>query len=159
MNFGIGICTFELASLIIKNAKNNSNLNQFKLIIIDGIHVVGDSNRGPNLEQMIDNIKDLRTVQIIGLSAIINTIDSKMYQQWINCSIFRCSDRIYDVDQYLFSETGELPRIENGRAIRDDGVSSFLKKIDQGNNPIKINGKDGHIVQLVQNLLVPNQSN
>ena len=58
-------------------------LSQVSLIVIDEIHLIGDSYRGPTLEMIISNMLiSEHSPQILGLSATINNVEE--ISEWIN---------------------------------------------------------------------------
>jgi len=68
--FDIIVCTSEKADSLLRH--KISWLNKIKVLVIDEIHLINDSSRGPTLEVIISHFKSLNpNTQIIALSATI----------------------------------------------------------------------------------------
>ena len=61
-------------------------IKEIGLVISDEIHLIGDENRGPTLEMILTQIKQLETKpQIVGLSATIK--NSNEIAKWLECKL------------------------------------------------------------------------
>ncbi len=84
--FDIIVCTSEKADSLLRH--KISWLNTIKVLVIDEIHLIHDSGRGPTLEVIISHFKSLNPkTQIIALSATIKNatelalwLDAKLVQ-------------------------------------------------------------------------------
>ncbi|MBD3215227.1 MAG: DEAD/DEAH box helicase [Candidatus Lokiarchaeota archaeon] len=77
------ITTYEKMDSIIRNFYDKEWIFDIATIIIDEIHFIGESSRGPRLESLIVRMNEfLQTPQIIGLSATIN--NPEFFNSWIN---------------------------------------------------------------------------
>ncbi|MHA1647531.1 MAG: DEAD/DEAH box helicase, partial [Promethearchaeota archaeon] len=77
------IITFEKFDSLLRNSQNSEWIDDINLIIIDEVHILGDMNRGPRLENLILRIYRLTTPpQIIALSATISNVDNIF--DWFN---------------------------------------------------------------------------
>lgn len=77
------ITTYEKMDSIIRNFYDKEWIFDIATIIIDEIHFIGESSRGPRLESLIVRMNEfLQTPQIIGLSATIN--NPEFFNSWLN---------------------------------------------------------------------------
>ena len=84
--FDIIVCTSEKADSLLRHRVNW--MNKIKVLVIDEIHLIHDSSRGPTLEVIISHFKSLNPkTQIIALSATIKNatelsiwLDGKLIQ-------------------------------------------------------------------------------
>lgn len=82
-NADIIVTTYEKLDSILRNFHDKDWIHQIATIIIDEIHIIGESNRGPRLESLIVRLNEsLKNLQIIGLSATIN--NPKFFTDWLN---------------------------------------------------------------------------
>ncbi|MBD3196032.1 MAG: DEAD/DEAH box helicase [Candidatus Lokiarchaeota archaeon] len=77
------ITTYEKMDSIIRNFYDKEWIFDISTIIIDEIHIIGESSRGPRLESLIVRLNEfLHNPQIIGLSATI--ANPKFFNEWLN---------------------------------------------------------------------------
>lgn len=77
------ITTYEKMDSIIRNFYDKDWIFEIATVIIDEIHFIGESSRGPRLESLIVRINEfLHTPQIIGLSATIR--NPEFFNSWLN---------------------------------------------------------------------------
>ena len=60
-------------------------LNEIRLVVVDEIHLLNDSSRGPTLEIILTLLKNLIKPQIIGLSATIG--NPKELAEWLEAEL------------------------------------------------------------------------
>ncbi|MHA2120419.1 MAG: DEAD/DEAH box helicase, partial [Promethearchaeota archaeon] len=66
------VTTYEKMDSILRNFSDKNWISEISTIIIDEIHIIGESDRGPRLESLIVRLNEfLHNPQIIGLSATI----------------------------------------------------------------------------------------
>jgi replicative superfamily II helicase len=66
------ITTYEKMDSILRNFQDKKWIVQMSTVVIDEIHMIGESDRGPRLESLIVRLNEfLKHPQIIGLSATI----------------------------------------------------------------------------------------
>lgn len=112
----IAICTFEKAHALINAAIRNKYIKNFKLIIIDEIHMLGDHHRGATVEALVSKLRLLKNPpQIVGLSATINQEDAVIYGKWMDGIVFSCTDRPSIITQYVVLPDGRLSTLKNGK--------------------------------------------
>ena len=93
----------------------NQYIDRFKLVIIDEIHMLGDSHRGATIEALVAKLKLLQTPpRIIGLSATINRDDAAIYGKWLGGFVYSCAERPSLIKQYVILPDGHQSRIING---------------------------------------------
>ncbi|MFA5797831.1 MAG: DEAD/DEAH box helicase [Candidatus Woesearchaeota archaeon] len=81
-------------------------LSKIKVVIIDEIHLLNDSSRGPTLEVIITLLKILlKHVQIIGLSATIG--NPQQVADWLNATLILDSWRPVKLEKGIYLE-GEV---------------------------------------------------
>ncbi|MFX0178455.1 MAG: DEAD/DEAH box helicase [Candidatus Hodarchaeota archaeon] len=76
------ITTYEKCDSILRNFYDKAWIHDISTIIIDEIHLIGESDRGPRLESLIVRLNEfLHQPQIIGLSATI--ANPKLFNDWL----------------------------------------------------------------------------
>ena len=76
------VTTYEKMDSIIRNFYDKEWVYEISTIIIDEIHIIGESDRGPRLESLIVRLNEfLHNPQIIGLSATI--ANHTFFNYWI----------------------------------------------------------------------------
>jgi len=82
--FNIIITTSEKLDSLMRH--HSPWLNRVKLVIIDEIHLLNDSSRGPTLEILITALRNKKQeVQLIGLSATIG--NAKELSEWLKAEL------------------------------------------------------------------------
>ena len=88
----VAVCTIEKANSLINRLLEEKALDKLGVIVIDELHLLGDSSRGYLLELLITKIRymSLRDesikVQIIGMSATLPNLD--LLAQWLNADLY-----------------------------------------------------------------------
>ncbi len=76
------VTTYEKMDSILRNFYDKDWIFNISTIIIDEIHIIGESDRGPRLESLIVRLNEfLGNPQIIGLSATI--ANPKFFNDWL----------------------------------------------------------------------------
>ncbi|MFX1532532.1 MAG: DEAD/DEAH box helicase, partial [Promethearchaeota archaeon] len=76
------ITTYEKMDSIIRNFYDKDWISEFSSIIIDEVHIIGESDRGPRLESLIVRLNEFfHHPQIIGLSATI--ANPEFFNSWL----------------------------------------------------------------------------
>ncbi|MHA2204032.1 MAG: DEAD/DEAH box helicase [Candidatus Hodarchaeales archaeon] len=76
------VTTYEKMDSILRNFYDKEWISEFSTIIIDEIHIIGESDRGPRLESLIVRLNEfLYHPQLIGLSATI--ANPKFFNSWL----------------------------------------------------------------------------
>ncbi|MFX1444132.1 MAG: DEAD/DEAH box helicase [Promethearchaeota archaeon] len=77
------ITTYEKMDSILRNFYDKDWIFDISTIIVDEIHIIGDSNRGPRIESLIVRLNEfLYHPQIIGLSATI--ANAEFFNSWLS---------------------------------------------------------------------------
>ncbi len=77
------VTTYEKMDSILRNFRDKEWIFYISTIVIDEIHVVGESSRGPRLESLIVRLNELlHYPQIIGLSATI--ANAEFFNSWLS---------------------------------------------------------------------------
>jgi len=82
--YDIIVATSERADSLIRH--NPSWLTEVGCLVSDEIHLINDSNRGPNLEVTLSKFREINPdIQIIGLSATVS--NSKEVAKWLEATL------------------------------------------------------------------------
>ncbi|MFX1313325.1 MAG: DEAD/DEAH box helicase [Promethearchaeota archaeon] len=77
------VTTYEKCDSLLRNFYDKEWIFDISSIIIDEIHIIGESERGPRLESLIVRLNEfLHNPQIIGLSATI--ANSEFFNSWLS---------------------------------------------------------------------------
>jgi len=106
-NADIIVTTFEKFDSIMRHRANW--IMDVKVLVVDEIHMLGESKRGVILENILIWAKD--NMQVIGLSATVSNLDE--IAQWLGAKIFRSSYRPVDLRKGVFC---------NGKLYWEDNV-------------------------------------
>ncbi|MBI4894393.1 MAG: DEAD/DEAH box helicase [Candidatus Aenigmarchaeota archaeon] len=127
------VCTTEKLDSLTRH--NAPWLSQVGLIIVDEIHLLNDSHRGPTLEVLLTKLREsVPKAQILGLSATIS--NSKELADWLNANLVVSDFRpvklhegiLYnDKIQFLSHKTYPMqPGLETENAVMHDTI--MMKK-------------------------------
>lgn len=83
-------------------------LSQVKLVVVDEIHLLHDSARGPTLEVVLTLLRSLIKPQIIGLSATIG--NPQALADWLDARLVQDSWRPVELQQGIYREETEFFR-------------------------------------------------
>ncbi|MEZ0290604.1 MAG: DEAD/DEAH box helicase [Sulfolobales archaeon] len=112
-------------------------LNKVKTIVIDEIHLLGDSDRGPVIEMIITRSKRMN-IQIIGLSATIGNPED--IGGWIGAEVVRCNWRpVPLIEGYYDKKRGKI-YFKDGREedVIGDLVSHVVSRAVKDNYQLLI---------------------
>ncbi len=77
------VTTYEKMDSLLRNFYDKEWIYEISTIIIDEIHIIGESDRGPRLESLIVRLNEfLHNPQIIGLSATI--ANPEFFNSWLS---------------------------------------------------------------------------
>ncbi|XP_072036827.1 DNA polymerase theta-like isoform X3 [Amphiura filiformis] len=102
----VAICTIERANSLINRLLEESKLHQLGIIVVDELHMVGDSNRGYLLELLLTKIRYVTSqlkqqskqdsnesasqldnpIQIVGMSATLPNLD--LLATWLDADLY-----------------------------------------------------------------------
>ncbi|MDF1537440.1 MAG: DEAD/DEAH box helicase [Candidatus Thorarchaeota archaeon] len=100
----IVILTTERADSIIRH--NPDWIHDIGIIVVDEIHLINDSSRGPTLEMVLAKmLQILPNVQVVGLSATISNADE--IAGWLNAELVKSSWRPVELKEGVYYD-GEI---------------------------------------------------
>ena len=116
----VAVCTIEKANSLVNRMLEEKILDQLGVIVIDELHLLGDSSRGYLLELLVTKIRymslqnDNINVQIIGMSATLPNLD--LLAQWLDAELYTTDFRPVPLTEtikmgnYLFDNRFQLIR-------------------------------------------------
>jgi len=128
--------------LILTNEKMDSIIRhgvewveEIGLVISDEVHLIGDETRGPTLEMILTQLKQLDTKpQIVGLSATITNSDE--IANWLDCKLIKNDWR--PVPLFEGVSDGEIVTMNDGktfefeRSLRGTPIDLGVQSVMQG---------------------------
>ncbi len=125
------ITTYEKMDSILRNFYDKDWIFDISTIIIDEIHIIGESSRGPRLESLIVRLNEfLYNPQIIGLSATI--ANPKFFNSWLSS--------LGNETTLIISDKRPVPlhyQIEISQN-KDSTIKRFVKSTIQNNGQVLI---------------------
>jgi len=128
--------------LILTNEKMDSIIRhgvewveEIGLVISDEVHLIGDETRGPTLEMILTQLKQLDTKpQIVGLSATITNSDE--IANWLDCKLIKNDWRPVPLSEGV-SDGGEVTMndgktFEFERSLRGTPIDLGVQSVMQG---------------------------
>ena len=129
------ITTYEKMDSILRNFHDKPWILEISTVIIDEIHVISESDRGPRLESLIVRLNEfLEDLQVIGLSATI--ANPEFFNQWLSSlgtqtelikSIERPVPLYYHVD-ITKNKDSTIKKIVNDTLSQEGQVLIFVNK-------------------------------
>ena len=129
------ITTYEKMDSILRNFHDKPWISEISNIIIDEIHVISESDRGPRLESLIVRLNEfLDDLQVIGLSATI--ANPEFFNKWLTSlgtqtelikSIERPVPLYYHVD-ITKNKDSTIKKIVNETLSKEGQVLIFVNK-------------------------------
>lgn len=125
------VCTIEKASLLINSLMEKNELKTIGLLVLDEVHMIGESGRGANLECLISKFSAAQPKgQIVAMSATIGNSDQ--LAKFLKGFHFHNSNRPVTLKQYITN--GKLVlRVKDDGSLDDErmltSVSSYSPEI------------------------------
>jgi replicative superfamily II helicase len=129
------ITTYEKMDSILRNFHDKSWIADISTIIIDEVHVISESDRGPRLESLIVRLNEfLEDLQVIGLSATI--ANPEFFNQWLtslgtHTELIKSTERpvplYYHVD-ITKNKDSTMKKIVNDTLSQEGQVLIFVNK-------------------------------
>lgn len=125
-NYDVVVCTNEKLDSLIRHGA--AWLKEIGLIVVDEIHIINDPSRGPTLEVLLTQLREIAPrAQIFALSATIN--NAADLAKWLNATLLLSDFRpiklfegiYYDSKISFYSRKGyELSELEPEAAIAEN---------------------------------------
>jgi helicase len=106
----IVVLTTERADSIVRH--RTDWINEIGVVVVDEIHLVNDTSRGPTLEMVLAKLIQMIKVQIVALSATISNADE--IADWLGAELVKSTWRPVPLSEGVYLE-GEIAFFEEGR--------------------------------------------
>uniref|UniRef100_A0AC35F0F4 Helicase ATP-binding domain-containing protein n=1 Tax=Panagrolaimus sp. PS1159 TaxID=55785 RepID=A0AC35F0F4_9BILA len=93
------VCTIEKASLLINSLMEKDQLRTIGLLVLDEVHMIGESGRGANLECLIAKYAAACSGQIVAMSATIG--NAEQLANFLDGFHYHNSHRPVELKQYI----------------------------------------------------------
>ncbi|CAH1246909.1 POLQ [Branchiostoma lanceolatum] len=98
----VAVCTIEKANSLVNRLIEDGKTDQLGIVVVDELHMVGDSHRGYLLELLLTKIryvtsktcsnnKETNPVQIVGMSATLPNLD--LLARWLDAELYQTDFR------------------------------------------------------------------
>ncbi|XP_058411862.1 DNA polymerase theta isoform X1 [Diceros bicornis minor] len=154
----IAVCTIERANGLINRLIEENKMDLLGMVVVDELHMLGDSHRGYLLELLLTKIcyitkksascqADLSSplsnaVQIVGMSATLPNLD--LVASWLNAELYHTD----------FRPVPLLESIKIGNSIYD----SSMKLVREFQPMLQVKGDEDHVVSLCYETIRDNHS-
>uniref|UniRef100_A0A087YNZ5 DNA polymerase theta n=1 Tax=Poecilia formosa TaxID=48698 RepID=A0A087YNZ5_POEFO len=139
----VAVCTIEKANSLINRLIEENSMGLLGMVVVDELHMVGDSGRGYLLELLLTKIRYIaqkqntsgslsESVQIIGMSATLPNLS--LLASWLSADLYQTDYRPVPLQEHL----------KVGCNIYDKSLSV----VRQFAPALSIKGDDDHIVSL-----------
>nr|XP_057917242.1 DNA polymerase theta [Doryrhamphus excisus] len=139
----VAVCTIEKANSLINRLIEENNMHLLGMVVVDELHMVGDSGRGYLLELLLTKIRYVTQkhnisgshsegVQIVGMSATLPNLS--LLADWLGAELYQTDYRPVPLQEHL----------KVGCNILDKN----LAVVQQFTPALQIKGDDEHIVSL-----------
>ncbi|XP_042865844.1 DNA polymerase theta-like [Penaeus japonicus] len=142
----IAVCTIEKANNLVNRLLEDQRINELGIIVVDELHMLGDSHRGYLLELLLtkvmyvsNSVKDGKQatkgesgIQIVGMSATLPNLD--LLSHWLG-------SQLYSTD---FRPIPLLQTVKIGKTVYD----SCMTKIRDLDPLLSVKGDSDHLIQL-----------
>lgn len=127
--------TFQIAVMVFEKLQpflihNPGMLKNIKLIVVDELQVLADTERGPALELLLTKIiTSQKPPQIVGLSATLG--NPGHIAQWLNCKLITSTTRPVELHQgILFQGKFHYKKYNTGETGEDELIPNKTEKPD-----------------------------
>uniref|UniRef100_A0A667YA76 DNA polymerase theta n=1 Tax=Myripristis murdjan TaxID=586833 RepID=A0A667YA76_9TELE len=141
----VAVCTIEKANSLINRLIEEDSMGLLGMVVVDELHMVGDSGRGYLLELLLTKIRYIaqkqnttgsvslsESVQVVGMSATLPNLS--LLAGWLDAELYQTDYRPVPLQEHL----------KVGNNIYD----SSLSLVRQFTPALQVKGDDDHIVSL-----------
>uniref|UniRef100_A0A673KC66 DNA polymerase theta n=1 Tax=Sinocyclocheilus rhinocerous TaxID=307959 RepID=A0A673KC66_9TELE len=137
----VAVCTIEKANGLINRLIEEDKLNLLGIVVVDELHMVGDSGRGYLLELLLTKIQYIAQtntasasagVQIVGMSATLPNLE--LLARWLNAELYSTNYRPVPLMEWVKIGTNVY-----------DGSMNLVRQFTPA---LPVKGDDDHIVGL-----------
>ncbi|KAL1252970.1 hypothetical protein QQF64_017663 [Cirrhinus molitorella] len=142
----VAICTIEKANGLINRLIEEDKLDLLGIVVVDELHMLGDSGRGYLLELLLTKIQYIAqknaargsaqsnsaSVQIVGMSATLPNLD--LLARWLNAELYNTNYRPVPLMEWVKIGTNVY-----------DGSMNLVRQFTPA---LPVKGDDDHIVSL-----------
>ncbi|MBM7113533.1 DEAD/DEAH box helicase [Archangium primigenium] len=131
LNSSILVATYEKYLAMISGTGISTDMSHCA-IVCDEIQILGDENRGRNIEVLLTLLRKARWGQFIGLSAVIDARDARDLKDWLEVILIRLERR----EKHLHYECRTSTRALTFKTDQPEaGVSERNRSPQEGYNP------------------------
>ncbi|XP_061049137.1 DNA polymerase theta [Eubalaena glacialis] len=154
----IAVCTIERANGLINRLIEENKMDLLGMVVVDELHMLGDSPRGYLLELLLTKISYItqksascqaylasplsNAVQIVGMSATLPNLE--LVASWLNAELYHTD----------FRPVPLLESVKIGNSIYD----SSLKPVREFQPMLQVKGDEDHVVSLCYETIRDNHS-
>ncbi|XP_055424309.1 DNA polymerase theta isoform X2 [Bubalus kerabau] len=154
----IAVCTIERANGLINRLIEENKMDLLGMVVVDELHMLGDSHRGYLLELLLTKICYItqksascqaelaiplsNAVQIVGMSATLPNLE--LVASWLNAELYHTD----------FRPVPLLESIKIGNSIYD----SSMKLVREFQPMLQVKGDEDHVVSLCYETIRDNHS-
>uniref|UniRef100_A0A8C3YVJ5 DNA polymerase theta n=1 Tax=Catagonus wagneri TaxID=51154 RepID=A0A8C3YVJ5_9CETA len=154
----IAVCTIERANGLINRLIEENRMDLLGMVVVDELHMLGDSHRGYLLELLLTKICYItqksascqaeiasplsNAVQIVGMSATLPNLE--LVASWLNAELYHTE----------FRPVPLLESVKIGNSIYD----SSMKLVREFQPMLQVKGDEDHIVSLCYETIRDNHS-
>ena len=140
------VATYEAFRAFLFQIQNRKYFPKKRVIggvVIDEIHMIGTTDRGPKLETLIYKLQNEQASQFCFLSATFNEDSAKYWSEWFGCElIYRKTERIFKFKEEI------KQRIEPISVIKEKIEITFLKCQDLIHDSISFDFRPPEVLPL-----------
>ncbi|KZS21887.1 DNA polymerase theta [Daphnia magna] len=105
-NCDLAICTIEKANSLINRLIEDGSLDQLGIVVVDELHLIGDSHRGFLLELLLTKIfyatsrnGNRSRIQLVGMSATLPSLE--VLAKWLRADLYRTDFRPIALKEHI----------------------------------------------------------